>query len=96
MTYQKQISAGVLPASWVGRLIAALIAASLALVGLFFIAFALVAAGVLAAVVAVRIWWVIRRLRAQRDSNVIEGSYSVAPGHALPVRSSYVPGDIRR
>jgi hypothetical protein len=54
-----------------------LIAAGLAAVGLFFIAFALIAAAVVAAVVVARIWWVSRKLRAQRDNDVIEGSYSI-------------------
>jgi predicted lipid-binding transport protein (Tim44 family) len=60
-----------------GRLIATIVAASLAVAGLFFVAFALVAAVVLASIVAVRIWWVVRKLRTQRDKDVIEGSYSI-------------------
>ena len=85
MNHQTQIPPRFLPSTWVGRVIAAVVAASLAVVGLFFITFALIVAGVFAAVVAIRIWWVIRKLRAQRDNDVIEGSYSVASEQALPV-----------
>lgn len=67
----------VLPTSWIGRLIAVLLAIALAVAGLFFIAFALMAAAIVAAVVAARMWWVFRKLRAQRNAQVIEGAYSV-------------------
>lgn len=67
----------VLPTSWIGRLIAALLAIALAVAGLFFIAFALMAAAIVAAIVAARMWWVFRKLRAQQNAQVIEGAYSV-------------------
>ena len=77
MLYQTRIPAGVIPNTWYGRVAAVLIAAALAVVGLFFLAFAAVAAALIAVLVLVRIWWVARRLRAQRDAGVIEGSWSV-------------------
>jgi hypothetical protein len=60
-----------------GRLLTTIIAAALAVVGLFFVAFAVIAAAVLAAIFAIRIWWIIRKARVQRDKDIIEGSYSI-------------------
>ena len=77
MSYQQRIRAGVIPQTLLGRLAAALIAASLAVIGLFFLVFALVAATLIGALVIARIWWVSRKLRAQHDASVIEGAYSV-------------------
>jgi predicted lipid-binding transport protein (Tim44 family) len=77
MSYRKRIPTGVIPQTWLGRVAAALIAASLAVIGLFFLVFALVAATLIAVLVIARIWWVSRKLRAQRDASVIEGAYSV-------------------
>src|SRR4051794_18416022 len=77
MINQTRIPPGILPRTLLGRLAAALIAASIAVVGMFFLVFALIAATVLGAIVIARIWWISRKVRAQRDANVIEGSYSV-------------------
>ena len=77
MIYRSRISSALIPKTWLGRVVAALIAGSLAVVGLFFLAFALVAAALIAGVVLVRIWWTLRKLRAQRDASVFEGSYSI-------------------
>lgn len=92
MNSQTQIPGNILPASWLGRVIATLVAASVAVVGLFFFAFALVAAAVLAIIVAVRIWWVSRKLRARRDQDVIEGSYSVESEPVQSIRSEEAAG----
>jgi predicted lipid-binding transport protein (Tim44 family) len=77
MVNQTRIPPGILPRTLLGRVAAALIAASIAVIGLFFLVFALIAAAVIGAIVIVRIWWIARKLRAQRDADVIEGSYSV-------------------
>jgi len=77
MMHQTRIPPGIIPRNWLGRVSATLIAAGLAVVGLFFLAFALVAAALIAGVVIVRIWWALRKLHAQREAGVIEGSYSV-------------------
>jgi len=77
MIHQTRIPPGIIPRTWLGRVSATLIAAGLAVVGLFFLVFALVAAALIAGVVIVRIWWGLRKLRAQREADVIEGSYSV-------------------
>ena len=90
MNYQTRIPGSLLPTTWMGRLIATIVAAALRVAGLFFVAFALVAAAVLALVVAVRIWWVVRKLRTQRDNEVIEGSYSIEsePTQRIPTYST--------
>ncbi len=98
MNYRTQIPADIVPRSWLGRLIAVLIAAGLAVVGLFFIAFALVAAAGVAVIVVARIWWVSRKLRARQDNVVIEGAYSVEPEriqavHAESANSGGLPPD---
>jgi hypothetical protein len=85
MNYQTRIPTGVFPDTWIGRVIATLVAAGLAVVGLFFVAFALTAAAVVAAIVVARIWWVSRKLRVQRDKDVIEGSYSIESEHMQAV-----------
>jgi membrane protein implicated in regulation of membrane protease activity len=85
MNSQTQIPGSILPAGWLGRVVATLVAASVAVVGLFFFAFALVAAAVLASIVALRIWWVSRKLRTPKDDGVIEGSYSVEPEQTLVI-----------
>jgi len=94
MNYQTQIPSNVLPATWIGRVIAALIAASIAVVGLFFFAFALLAAALIAAIVAARIWWISRKLRARRDQDVIEGSYSVEPEQTQAIQAKYIDEDV--
>ena len=77
MNHQTRIPPGIIPTTWLGRVSATLVAAGLAVVGLFFLAFALVAAALIAGIVIVRIWWALRKVRAQREACVIEGSYSV-------------------
>ena len=77
MNYQTRLTGSVVPTTWMGRLVATIAAGALAVAGLFFIAFALVAAAVIAALIALRVWWIFRKSRMQRDDDVIEGSYSV-------------------
>ena len=60
------------------------------MIGLFFVAFALIAAAVAAAMVIARIWWVSRKLRAQGDMDVIEGSYSIEAESTPAVRAENV------
>jgi len=67
-------------------LVATIAAGAIAVAGLFFVAFALVAAAVIAALIALRVWWIFRKSRMQRDNDVIEGSYSIEsePNDQLP------------
>ena len=86
MRSRTHIRINILPATWYGRLFAALLAAVLVVVAVFFVAFALIAAITVAALVAIRIWWVRRKLRAQRDKDIIEGTYSVESAQVLTVQ----------
>jgi hypothetical protein len=55
-----------------------LLLATLAVIGFFFLTVLLVAGTVAAAVVAVRFWWLMRGVRAQRAANAaLEGEYRV-------------------
>ena len=63
---------------WLQRILFALAAISLAVVGFFFITIAIIAAAFIALAIGVRWWWVLRRLRAQaKHSAAIEGEYTV-------------------
>ena len=77
MIKQTRIPPGIIPSTLLGRVAAALIATSVAVIGLFFLMFALIAATLLGTIVIARIWGLSRKLRAQRNADVIEGSYSV-------------------
>jgi predicted lipid-binding transport protein (Tim44 family) len=74
-----------LPSTIIGRVIFALVTITLAVVGLFFLAFALVAVTVIAIIIGIRFWWLRRKIRAQQNSDVIEGSYSVESDKLLTV-----------
>lgn len=64
--------------SWLQRIALALTAATLALIAFFFVTVALAAGALLAGVIAVRWWWLTRRLRAARNATgPIEGEYRV-------------------
>jgi Flp pilus assembly protein TadB len=63
---------------WLRTAAFALVGISLAVVAFFFIAVALVVGACLALGIAVRWWWVMRRLRAQaRTAGPLEGEYAV-------------------
>ena len=82
-----------MPTTWMGRLVATIAAGALAVAGLFFIAFALAAAAVIAVIVALRVWWIFRKSRLQRDNDVIEGSYSVESEQNELIPSSKIRHD---
>jgi hypothetical protein len=72
LTYQ---SAG---RSWVQRALLTLVGAAVLVLALFFITIALVAGGLLAIGVALRWWWIVRRLRAaQKAAAPLEAEYTV-------------------
>ncbi len=81
--HERLLFSNVVPRSWLGRLLSALITLALVAVGAFFLFFALVAAALIAVGVLGRIWWVARKLRKQRDAGVIEGTYTVESGTPL-------------
>jgi predicted lipid-binding transport protein (Tim44 family) len=86
MVYNARISTQFLPATWYGRLFAALIAVALAVIAVFFVAFALIAGMTVAALIAGRLWWLRRKLRARQDEGIIEGSYTVESAQVLTVQ----------
>jgi predicted lipid-binding transport protein (Tim44 family) len=83
MKHRTTFKLEVFPQSWIGRLVAALIAGVLFLLAFFFLAAALVAGAIVAAVVILRIMWLIRKVRRQAAEAVIEGAYSVEPKERL-------------
>ncbi len=68
---------GFFPRTWLGRLLSALVTLALVVAGVFFLAFALAVAAVIATLVLARFWWISRKLRKRRNADVIEGSYTV-------------------
>jgi hypothetical protein len=82
---QSRTSAIVFPSTIIGRVVFALVAITLAVAGLFFLAFALVAVMAIAIIIGIRFWWLRRKIRMQQNSDVIEGSYSVESAPLLTV-----------
>ena len=63
---------------WLQRIALALTAATLAVIAFFFVTIALAAGALLAGVIAIRWWWLTRRLRAAHNAAApIEGEYRV-------------------
>ena len=64
--------------AWLQTALLAVVGITLAVVGFFFVAVALLAGVCLALVIAVRWWWLVRRLRAARKAaGPLEGEYVV-------------------
>jgi hypothetical protein len=63
--------------SLLARIVFTLIAAVIVVLAFFFFAVALVAGALLAAVIGIRLWWRIRKLKQQANADVVEGEYSV-------------------
>jgi hypothetical protein len=64
--------------TWPQRVLLTLLGAALVMSALFFITVALIAGAVLALGLALRWWWIVRRLRAaQKASAPLEGQYTV-------------------
>jgi hypothetical protein len=60
------------------RVAITLVAAAFVVVAFFFITAALIAGALLAAVIALRFWWVMRKVRAaQRAAGPLDGEYTV-------------------
>ena len=73
-----QLASGNRGVSWPQRVLLTLLGAGVIVVGFFFLTLALAAGAILAAVIGMRVWWIMRRLRtASTASAPLEGQYSV-------------------
>ena len=69
---------------WLQRALFGLAAVGLAIVAFFFITIALITAAFIALAIGARLWWALRRLRAQaKASAAIEGEYTVVEKAAI-------------
>ena len=74
---------------WLQRVGVMLFAITVIVLGFFFLTIALVVGALLAAVIALRVWWMMRKIRsAQQASEPLEGEYTVteSAGAELPRR----------
>jgi len=63
---------------WVQRLLVAALGIGLAITAFFFLVFALIAGAIIATVVGIRLWWVMRKLREQaKNTAALEGEFTV-------------------
>ena len=66
------------PRTWLARVAFAAVGLAVAVLAFFFLAIALMVGAVLALVLAVRWWWIVRKVRAARAAaGPIEGDYVV-------------------
>jgi hypothetical protein len=66
------------PTTWLGRAAFAVLGLAIAVLAFFFLAVAVVVGGVIALVVGVRFWWLVRKVKTARAaSGPIEGEYKV-------------------
>ena len=66
------------PRTWLARAALAVLGLAIAVLAFFFLAVAVMVGAVLAVVVALRWWWVVRKIKAARAaSGPIDGEYTV-------------------
>ena len=71
-------SIAVAPRTWLGRAAFAVLGLAIVALAFFFLAIAVVVGSVIALVIAVRWWWLVRKLKAKRAaSGPLEGEYTV-------------------
>lgn len=70
-------SARVNMQNWLQRVILFVLAATIAVLAFFFLTVALIAGAVLASIIAVRWWWITRKLRPEAVDQAFEGEYTV-------------------
>jgi predicted lipid-binding transport protein (Tim44 family) len=69
---------------WLQRAGVALFAITVIVLGFFFLTIALVVGSLLAAVIAVRFWWMMRKIRSAQQANApLEGEYTVTEQHRV-------------
>ncbi len=79
MNFQSRFLQSIFLSSRLSRLIAILIIATVVVMGVFFLVFALVVGALMGTVIFGRLWWLTRKLRVRRNGGVIEGSFWVEP-----------------
>ncbi|HYC46665.1 MAG TPA: hypothetical protein VED01_14425 [Burkholderiales bacterium] len=63
---------------WSQRVLIAAVGAALAIAAFFFLVFALIAGAIVVSAIGLRLWWVMRKLRAEaRNTAALEGEYTV-------------------
>lgn len=65
------------------RIVYAILALALVVLGFFFLAAAVVAGAILAGVVLLRLWWLKRRLKKAADSEFVTTEYTVIERETL-------------
>jgi predicted lipid-binding transport protein (Tim44 family) len=64
--------------TWLARILVTTVGLVLAVVAFFFLTVALVVGALLVAIIAVRVWWALRRIRSeQQASAALEGEYTI-------------------
>lgn len=95
MAHRENVHIHILPSTWLGRLLATAVAAALLILAFFFLAFVLVAVGVMILAALVRLLLPTHKTRGQTADGSIEGEYSVeseehksidSPMHITPKR----------
>jgi Flp pilus assembly protein TadB len=67
-------------AYWPRLVLIAALGVGLAVAGVFFFVFALIAGAIVTTAVGIRLWWLMRKLRAQaKNTEALEGQYTVIP-----------------
>ena len=65
-------------ARWPQLVLIAALGVGLTIAALFFFVFALIVAAIAATAIGIRVWWLMRKLRAQaRNSEALQGEYTV-------------------
>ncbi len=63
--------------NWLQRAVLFVLAVTIAVVAFFFLTVALIAGAALASIIAVRWWWLTRKLKPQAVDQTFEGEYTV-------------------
>jgi hypothetical protein len=64
--------------NWLARVLVTAAGLVVAVAAFFFLTVALVVGALIVAIIAVRVWWVMRRIRAQREAaGPLEGDYTI-------------------
>jgi len=90
-----QVAFDPLPKTVFGRVLAGLAAVAIIIIAVFFLTIALAVAGVVLAVAAVRVMWLLHKARKQKpraaDDEIIEVEYTVVDETELPDQRSRKP-----